>query len=242
MKPHEYDIMYRVEETHWWYRALRRIVFSNLDRYLPTWRERAILDAGCGTGANLSRLSQAPHTAGIDLSADALAFCRQRGLSNLARASVSALPFADDTFAAVVSTHVLYHRWVSDVAHPLAEFRRVLVDNGLLFLELPAYDSLYSSHDEAVMTARRFTVSQVRGDVEAAGFRVLRLTYWNSLLLPPIWIARRLLAREKTDSDVSILPAPLNAALDLAMRCEFGLLRLVNLPAGVSISCVARKV
>jgi len=244
MKTPEYEVMYRVEEGHWWYRALRRVLFANLDRYLPEWHDRPILDAGCGTGANLVRLGQTPHTVGIDFSTDALAFCRQRGLARLARADVAALPFADQTFAGVVSTHVLYHQWVSEVAGPLAEFRRVLADGGLLFLELPAYASLYSTHDDAVMTARRFTAAQVRHDVESAGFRVLHLTYWNSLLLPAIWFARRVLPSSKKESDFKDGTPPaglLNTMLDWSMRAEFGLLRVANLPAGVSISCVAVK-
>lgn len=244
MKTQEYEVLSRVEEGHWWYRALRRNIFANLDRYLPDWQNEAILDAGCGTGGNLSRLGTSPRTTGIDYSPDALRFCRQRGLSNLARADVSAVPFADHSFAAVLSAHVLYHAWVADVSRPLREFHRVLRERGLLFLELPAYDSLYSTHDDAVMTARRFTAKGLQPQLEAVGFRVLHMTYWNSLLLPPIWLARRVLASKKTESDFNdgTLPAwPVNTALDLAMRFEHGLSRVVNLPAGVTLSCVAQK-
>lgn len=245
MKTQEYDVLSRVEEGHWWYRALRRAIFANLNQYLPNWCDEPILDAGCGTGGNLSRLGNASTTVGLDYSPDALRFCRQRGLTNLVRADVSAVPFQDRSFAAVLSAHVLYHAWVPDVARPLAEFRRVLRDGGLLCLELPAYDSLYSTHDDAVMTARRFTARGLRPQLEAAGFRVLRMTYWNSLLLPPIWLARRVLPSRKTESDFNdgTLPAwPVNTALDWAMRAEHGLSRLVNLPAGVTLSCVAQRV
>ncbi|MBX3412076.1 MAG: class I SAM-dependent methyltransferase [Pirellulales bacterium] len=245
MKTQEYDVLSRVEEGHWWYRALRRVIFANLDRYLTDWQDKPILDAGCGTGGNLSRLGQNSQTVGIDYSPDALRFCRRRGLMNLVRADVSAIPLHDRSFDAVLSTHVLYHAWVKDVSRPLDEFHRVLRERGMLFLELPAYDSLYSTHDDAVMTARRFTAGRLRPLLEAAGFRIVRLSYWNSLLLPPIWLARRVLPSKKSESDFNdgTLPAwPVNAALDLAMRFEHGLSRVVNLPAGVTLSCVAQRV
>jgi len=239
----EYELMYQVEEAHWWYRALRRVLFSNLDRYLPDWREMPLLDAGCGTGANLSRYGA--QAVGIDYSEEALRYCRERGLSGLVRADVSALPFVDGAFAAVVSTHVLYHAWVQDVRRALGELHRVLRDGGLLFLELPAYDALYSSHDDAVMTARRFTAAGVRRDLEAVGFRIRRLTYWNSLLLPPIWLVRRVFRSSGNQSDFKdgAPPAwPVNTALDLTMRVEFALSRIVSMPAGVAVSCVAERI
>jgi hypothetical protein len=114
-----------------------------------------------------------------------------------------------------------------------------------LFLELPAYDALYSTHDDAVMTARRFTAAGVRSDLESVGFRIRRLTYWNTLLLPPIWLARRVLGGTGGQSDFKdgTPPSwPVNAALDLTMRLEFGLSRVFSWPAGVAVSCVAEKV
>jgi len=70
--------MFAVEDHHWWYRALHPLICTVLDEYLPTWRHASILDAGCGTGAVLAQLADNSRTAGVDLSADAIRFCRQR--------------------------------------------------------------------------------------------------------------------------------------------------------------------
>jgi len=35
MQPSEYEIMFRMEETHWWYRALHRLIFDTSERELP---------------------------------------------------------------------------------------------------------------------------------------------------------------------------------------------------------------
>ena len=86
MQQHTYSIMHRVEETHWWFVGRRKIIASFLERVclalkskVPQ-REPHILDVGCGTGANLEMLSQFGNAEGVDVSAEALEFCRARGL------------------------------------------------------------------------------------------------------------------------------------------------------------------
>src|SRR5260370_25595649 len=96
----EYATMFRVEETPWWYSALHQFVFQALEAELPDWRERQILDAGCGTGSILKRLGHPEKNVGIDLAPEALSFCRERGLNNVREADIFALPFADASFYA----------------------------------------------------------------------------------------------------------------------------------------------
>src|SRR5476651_1384844 len=115
MQPAEYAVMFRVEETHWWYRALHQLIFEMLERELPNWRDKAILDAGCGTGAILKRLGNPAKNIGIDLAPEAIALCKERGLDNVRQEDICALPFADDSFDAVISSSVLYHEWVKDI-------------------------------------------------------------------------------------------------------------------------------
>src|ERR687893_790341 len=86
MQQHTYSIMYEVEGTHWWFVGRRRILESfvtricrDLLRELDVERPR-ILDVGCGTGANLEMLGKFGEAHGVDVSHDALAFCRARGL------------------------------------------------------------------------------------------------------------------------------------------------------------------
>ena len=243
MQPRAYETLFRVEDEHWWYRQLRRVLHLHLDRYLPAWRDAAILDAGCGTGGNLAHLPGAGRRVGLDVSTDALACARKRNLAQLVRGTVASLPFAADSFDAAISTSVIYHQWVLDPAGALREIHRVLRPGGLLFLDVPAYASLTSSHDVAVMTARRFTAPELRRLVASCDFEVLRVTHWNTLLFPLVWAARRLrLLPEGDDLESTGAKAGrANAVLDGAMRAEAALLARVALPFGVSIHCVGRK-
>ena len=108
--------MFRVEQTHWWYRALHRLIFDTLERELPDWPEKAILDAGCGTGAILKQLGNEERNVGVDLAPEAISFCYERGLNNVRQANICALPFANASFDAVICSSVLYHQWVKDIA------------------------------------------------------------------------------------------------------------------------------
>lgn len=243
MQQHEYETLFRVEDQHWWYRQLRRVLHLHLDRYLPNWRDAAILDAGCGTGGNLAHLPGAGRRVGLDFSPDALAHARQRQLASLVRGTVTSLPFAASSFDAAISMSVIYHQWVADPADALREIHRVLRPDGLLFVDVPAYESLTSPHDVAVMTARRFTAPTLRSLVAECGFEVLRVTYWNSLLFPVVWAARRLKFLPEGDDleTTEAKPGGRNGLLDMAMRVEAATLARIALPFGVSIHCVGRK-
>jgi SAM-dependent methyltransferase len=94
MKEHTYPIMFRVEQSHWWYTGRRKILarfIEDICRRVTDRRPR-ILDVGCGTGANLLMLSQYGDAEGVDVSEDALAFCRERGLANVKLGAGEKLP------------------------------------------------------------------------------------------------------------------------------------------------------
>ena len=161
--------MFDAEETQWWYAGMRAISMALLSPALAARPESAwILDAGCGTGNNLLHLSRLGRAVGVDLSDDALRFCRIRGVS-AAKADLLALPFADAAFDCVTSFDVLYHRWVEDDRAAVAELARVLRPGGVLLLRVPALRALWGAHDEAVHSRHRYT----RGEVEARLVRVV---------------------------------------------------------------------
>src|SRR5437870_6048523 len=192
MERAEYATMFRVEETHWWYGALHRLIFQALDAELPEWCKKNILDVGCGTGAILEQLGNPGKNVGIDLAPEAITFCRERGLNNVRQGDICALPFADASFDAVICSSVLYHQWVSDVQGAIREMHRVLRPGGVLLINVPAFPLLHSAHDEAVMTAHRFRRPEIRQLLLKQDFEIRRLTYWTTFLFPLAVVARTL--------------------------------------------------
>jgi SAM-dependent methyltransferase len=234
--------MFEAEERQWWYAGMRAISFAILDSACAGSRSRPrILDAGCGTGNNLRHLALRGSAVGIDLSEQALGFCRRRGVA-VARAELLALPFPDACFDGVTSFDVLYHRWVSDDRVATRELARVIRPGGWLLVRVPALRALWGAHDEAVLSRHRYTRGELVALLEGAGLRVERASYANSLLLP-LLAARRGLDRltRRRGSDVSFLPRPLEWAFGGALRLEARLLRRGSLPLGASVIALGRK-
>jgi SAM-dependent methyltransferase len=244
MRPAEYEAMYRVEDTHWWYGALRRQV----QRVILAERERLgrmprVLDAGAGTGGMLARLRGAGELYGVEIAAEGLRFCAERGIESIVQGSVTALPFTAGSFDIVLSLDVLYHQSVPDDVDAAREHARVLRPGGLLVLNLPAYDTLRGAHDAAIHTARRYTRAGVLRLLKGAGLEPERVTHWNALLLP-VAAAVRLLSQRRAgeaSSDVHPTSPALNALLGGILRLETTWLRQTDLPFGLSIFAQARK-
>lgn len=234
--------MYEAEEAQWWYAGQRAIATALLAPLLPGREGLRLLDAGCGTGYNLLELGRLGRATGVDLSTDALAFCRARGVRAL-RASVLALPFADATFDAVTSFDVLYHAWVSDDRAAARELARVLRPGGALLVRVPALRALWGAHDTEVQSRHRYTKGELVALLEGAGLRVRRASYCNSILFPVLFGRRtldRILRRE--GSDVGFLPAPLEWAFRRALLAEAALVRAgASFPVGASVAAVASK-
>jgi ubiquinone/menaquinone biosynthesis C-methylase UbiE len=241
MERAEYATMFRVEETHWWYGALHRLIFQALEAELPDWRKKNILDVGCGTGAILKQLGNPQKNVGIDLAPEAISFCRQRGLDNVQQGDIHALPFADASFDAVICSSVLYHQWVEDVEGAVREMHRVLRLSGVLLINVPAFPFLHSAHDEAVMTARRFRKWEIQQLLQKQNFEIRRLTYWTTFLFP-LAVAARTLGGSKMGRDFQTKGASFpQRTFSRIMALELRLLRNFSLPFGVALLAVARK-
>jgi SAM-dependent methyltransferase len=234
MEPAEYARLQQLDRRHFWYVGLRALLRGALAR----WGGARVLDAGCGAGGLLLDL---PGGIGVDRSPLALEACAARGLVRLARADVQRLPFADAAFDAVVSADVLYHRDVADDGAALAELARVTRPGGVVILNLPAGRALRGAHDDFVHGARRYARAEVAALAARAGLRPVRLTGWNAALLPAAWLVRRLSRGGPAASDVSLPPAPLNAALAAWLRAEAWLALRTGLPCGLSVFAVLRR-
>lgn len=252
MEEAEYRKLAAVEDRMWYFASLHALVERALQARLGTGPAQ-ILDAGCGTGGLIGRLSSA-HPAwswtGVDVSPLACALARERWSTNgwsatsgravpsIVEANITALPFPTASFDAVVSADVLYH--VADDQTALQEFRRVLRPGGVLILNLPAHPWLWSYHDVAVGGLRRYRRSGLGRQLRAAAFSSVRLTHWNTLLLPLIAFRRKCLPAPAGGSDVQEFSLPLELLGRTATALERGWLDLAPLPFGSSLLAVAR--
>jgi SAM-dependent methyltransferase len=241
------EATYRVEQQHFWWKGLRGFARPLVADALAGLPDPRILDCGCGTGANLVMLGEFGHASGFDLTFRGLELAHEYGQRRVTQASITEMPFGDEAFDLVTAFDVLYSLTEEQETAGLAEIRRVLKPGGTLIVNVAALRILRGNHSLFGAEVRRSTRRRLRHLLSQAGFRVTRLTYSNALLFPLMLAVRTgqrvmgLATPEEAGTDVVIPPAPLNALLSLLLRIEARALRVVDMPIGSSLLCVARK-
>jgi SAM-dependent methyltransferase len=238
MEPDEYARMDALESRMWWYRALHARLLDALAEHDVG---APVLDAGCGTGGFLAALITARPACtafGLEWYEAAAATAAAKSGRPVACGNINALPFAANTFGTVITADVLCHA-AAEPMTALTEIHRVLRPNGRLIVNLPAFRALLSAHDVQVHNARRLNAGETRVLLEAAGFRVRRIRYWNGLLLPLMIARRKIFSRSSDRSDVAAFPPWLD-------RTFYGMTELerrlrLPLPAGGSVLAVAER-
>ena len=184
----DYELQtHQAEDRHWWYRG-RRTVLDGVIAGLSLPDGARILDAGCGSGRNMVELARLGTVTGVELSETSVALARERDVGEVIAGSVLEMPFADDSFELAVSLDVIEH--LEDDLGALRELRRTVAPGGALLLTVPAYQWLWSGHDEINHHHRRYTRRTLQRVAEQAGWSQVRTTYFNSLLLPAAIVLR----------------------------------------------------
>ncbi len=229
--------MLDVDEHHWWYRGRRRVLRAELAR-LPLPPGALVLDAGCGSGRTLEELRDLGEVHGIELDQGAAAVARDRGDFDVRIGRIEELPWEEETFDLITCLDVIEH--TPDDVVALRELRRVCKPGGWLLVTVPAYQALWSAHDDVNHHYRRYVRRTLRAAAAGAGWRVARTTSFNSLLLAPAAIVR-LAQRMRPPADgvtpeLKLGPGWLNDLLERPLRLEASWLeRGRTLPAGLSL-------
>jgi SAM-dependent methyltransferase len=245
MKKEMYQHIQRVEQSHWWYVARRKIIFDWLDQVLANYAAPKILDIGCGTGFNIEYLQAQGHqqVTGLDFSVDALSFGRSRHLRYLVCSDGTRPPFCGASFDAIMALDLIEH--LPDDIQTLQELGRLLRPNGSLLIFTPAFNFLWGLQDEVSHHYRRYTAGELRHKLVEAGLNITKITYANTFLFPLIWAGRTALRLSGNSiqgiSENDLHPHWSNRLLQTIFAAERPLLRHVNFPWGVSLLCIAQK-
>lgn len=239
MDTKEYQKMFELEQTHFWFREKLRVILYFLDRLIDN-RNINLLDVGCGTGILLAHLKNYGRAIGVDISDVALGFCQKRNLTKIIKADASYLPFSNEVFDGVFCLESLLS--VKDDLRAIREFYRVTKKEGFLIIHDVAYKSLRIGSIDAGDGIRRYTRQDLTKKIEEVGFVIRKSSYRVIFLFPIIFILRnanRLFKIRR--SDLIRLPIFLNEILGFILKAEGSLLKKINFPFGVSILCIAKK-
>lgn len=247
MNPAEFATLIQSEQNHWWFRGMRNILFRLLDPLVPKHKIARVLEAGSGTGytANLLRERYGWRVFATDLAWEGLSRTPKKDGLTPVQADIAAIPFRDGSFDALISLDVVVHFKAGGEIRAIREFARVLQPGGLLVIRVAALNALRSRHSEFVGERQRFTRRRLVQGISTNGFRVLRCSYANTLLLPVAFTKFRLwepLTGRKPGSGTHPVPPWLNRLLYAPLALEAILLsKGLNAPLGQSLILLARK-
>lgn len=247
MEETEYQKMYEVEESHWWYVGLHELILYFVGIESTKRGPLKVLDAGCGTGRLCQLMNGYGEVRGCDISGIALELCSKRKIATFP-ADLNITELGVERYDVITSIDVLYHGLIQDDREVLTRFHKALKPEGILILNLPAYNFLKSRHDLAVHTRERYTKSALTKKLKETGFAVEKSTYRIGFLFPFI-ATYRLLQRlymndfhSKAVSDVRMPSEFINSPLLGLNRMEnFFIKKVSGIPFGSSLFIVARK-
>ena len=240
------------EDNHWWFASRTRALLNMMDSVLPG-RDLKLLDIGCGAGNMIHHLSRYGTVKGVEIDPRPVAVAHERGYDVDQGDATQGLAYEDASFDVVTALDVIEHN--QDDAAILHEVHRVVKPGGHTVVTVPAFMWLWSHNDDINAHIRRYTTGELRGKLEAAGFRVRRMTYNNFFVFP--MAAALILARRGRDSEpelashhlsedeyqVEMEPAspPVNTVLTGVGWVEAQVLRWISLPVGTSIIAIAEN-
>jgi SAM-dependent methyltransferase len=230
-----FDRMAEQDQIHWWYVARRKILAALIAREADLPKDAHILEIGCGTGHNFEMLKAFGRLDALEVDEEARALARRRLGREVGDAPLPGLPgVPDGRYDLVALLDVLEH--VDNRAESLRSIAAKLKPDGKILITVPAYQWMWSAHDLAHHHKLRYSKRGLRRDAEAAGLRVRKLGFFNSLLFP-VAAAVRILGKlaGKTSSDDKVPPRPLNAMFEKIFGLERHVIGRMPFPAGVSL-------
>lgn len=239
MRSDLHNQIYHLEESYWWYKSRRNLV----KELLPKRKSLKILDIGCGTGKLMEELQPYGQIYGIDASSQAVSFCRRR---HLQRVYQTVFPhhrhLNHNRFDVIICLDVLEH--IKDDGLAIRTINQLLRPHGKLILTVPAYPWLFSYWDKISGHHRRYSAPQLLSILNHTGFKIIKISYLYSFLLPiaiPFRFIRNHLFKKSPKSDFIKLANTVNQLLLSLATIERALLKYANLPFGLSLLCVAEK-
>ena len=234
--------MLKLESSHWWFVARRKIIqraINNLD--LP--RNIRILDAGCGNGDNLSLLSTFGDLVAFEKNEYALKTAKSKKIGEIYKAELpDKLPNTIKTnFDLIVLLDVLEH--IDDDSKSLTTVRKLMNNKGIILITVPAFQWLWSEHDVIHHHKRRYSKSELREKLDSSGFRIKYISYFNTLLFP-FALVERIGQKIFFPSNPEILELPnnkINFLLEKIFSLEAIFMNKISLPFGLSLVAIAEK-
>jgi ubiquinone/menaquinone biosynthesis C-methylase UbiE len=237
--------LYDIEASNFWFRYRNQIILWAIKKYFPGAKK--MLEIGCGTGFVLASIRQSLpglSLTGSDISSAGLVYAAKRVYNTeLVQFDATMIPYNYE-FDIVGAFDVLEH--IEKDEQVLTQMNKAIVSDGGIIITVPQHQFLWSQTDESASHLRRYSFSQLKKKVNAAGFELVRATSFVSLLFP-LMILSRLLKKKQVHKNFTYTELHINRHLNYIFEKVLAFERLVikfgvNLPFGGSLLIIARKV
>jgi len=231
-----------LEKEHWWFISRRDIIRRIAKKFEKNIK---ILEIGCSSGRLMDALNEAKfkEVIGIDISKEAIHFCRKNYIKNIIQMDGSKMGFKEKEFDLIIASDILEH--IYDDHHAILEWKRILKEKGIILAFVPAFNFLWSDHDIVNRHLRRYSRQGIKALFERNGLRIVRISYWNFFLFFPIFIKRVILnkirKRPEPKDDLFRMNRAANVFFCLLLTIENIYCRFFDLPLGLSLFIIARK-
>ena len=242
MKADFEKIYHQLESKHFWFQARRKYILQELKK---ADRGSIILDIGCSSGLLLDELAllgfKKDNLYGIDISKRAIGNCKSLGIENTFLMDAQNITL-NQKFDIIIASDCLEH--LKDDEKALNNWNSLLRQNGLAYIFVPAFSSLWSKHDEVNMHYRRYTKKELTDKLIRNGFEIKKSSYWNFFLFMPILLIRFFSKFNKSlgknSGDLNKIPL-FNIFFFFLLNFENKMLEYISFPVGVSTYCISKK-
>jgi ubiquinone/menaquinone biosynthesis C-methylase UbiE len=150
----------------------------DMNKFVLYLKGKTVLDAGCGSGRDLRYfLDEKLKPVGVDLSIGMLTEAKARGKGDYLQMDMRSLGFRDKAFDGIWARSSVLHARKADVAAMFSEFRRVLKEDGVLYVQLIEGEGEKMLETPSVPGEKRFYSLYQQHEAEAmlqdAGFALL---------------------------------------------------------------------
>ena len=227
-----YPTLYR---HHWWWRTREKILLRKIRHILAGVPSSRMLDVGCGAALFFDALEPLGHVEGIESDPAAVEQSgRWRNRILVGDLDGSYLPAAP--FDLILLLDVLEHTRAPEEL--LRHAARHLTDTGRILVTVPAFQWLWTAHDDLNHHVARYTANQMRRVFESADLIAVETGYmFQSLVLPKLLVRGREALTSGVARVPTIPPAALNDAIQTWFAVEYALAG--RLPFGGSVIAIA---
>lgn len=234
-----YAAAYRdLYERHWWWRARERFLLDRLEARAEENPDpdRRILDIGCGDALFFDELSRFGAVRGVEPDVDLLSDGRWR--AHVYAGTLESFT-AEAPFDWILMLDVLEH--IAEPAATLRRARELVAGNAVLYITVPAFQGLWTRHDDLNHHYRRYDRAALANVLERSGWEPVEMTYFFHWLAPLKLLVRLKERVMNGEPPVERVPSdPFNDAAYAVSRLEQRILSPLGLRFGTSLYALCR--